>query len=175
MIAIVAALFLGALIGCVLGTYFGARSARRSLTEVRKHYETLQRDFERISAANVQLMGPKRSNVSVGGANERERFLELFDEAKRCLHRALDRHNARADKPIVIRRDGSNFLEALHELPEGSFGAQPEDGGLRGWLSQVFELDAWRRAAHAEPDIAALTALEEARKVWAPVIRLHLR
>jgi hypothetical protein len=175
MMTIVAALLVGALFGYALGAYFGGRSARRSSDEVRRQYETLRRDFQRVSSANIHLMARKTPPFAVGGAQERERFLELYDEAKRCLHRALDRHNARADKPIVIRRDGSNLREALLELPDGSFGAHQEGVGLRGWLGQVFELDVWRRAAHAEPNPNALTAIEQEREVWAAAIKQHLK
>jgi hypothetical protein len=183
---ILAALVAGGFLGYALGAYFGAANARHSVDAVRRQYDTLQRDFERISSANIRLLTRKvwaHHGCPVGGADERafggpeerERFLDLYDEAKRCLHRALDRHNARAERPIVIRRDGSNFIEALHELPEGSFGDGADDGGLREWIGQVFKLDAWRRGARAEPSPGALAAIEQERHVWATAIRRHLK
>jgi hypothetical protein len=175
MLAILAALIVGALLGCTLGMYLGGRDARRSLAEVRQHYEALQRDFERVSSANIKLLGRNAGGRSIGGEEERQRFFDLYDEAKRCLHRALDRYNARAPRPIVILRDGSNFLETLSELPEGSFGARHDDDALRTWVRQVFEIDAWRRAAHAEPSEKTLIVLENGREVVEGAIRQHLK
>jgi hypothetical protein len=90
MLTILAALVVGAFLGYALGAYWSGKNARRALGEAEARYAILRRDFELISAANVQLLGRHGAQASsAAGAQERQRFFDLYDEAKRCLHRAL--------------------------------------------------------------------------------------
>lgn len=106
----------------------------------------------------------------------RERFFELYDDAKRCLHRALDRHNVNALRPVVIKRDGSNFLDAIDALPLQSFGDDPDEGlRLKQWIRGVFEVAAWRQGAGAEPSERTLAELESVGDAQREAIIKHLR
>lgn len=163
-LAILAALVIGLSAG-----YIAAHVAsRRRLGEAAARYEALKRDFEIVSAVNVRLMSQARAAPAAaqGGPGE-DRFFELYDEAKRCLHRALDEHNATAPRPLVISRDGANLLQVLNDLPEGSFSEDAgEDAGVRAWLKRVFELDMRRRATREVSRADAVQALERERELW---------
>src|SRR5690349_20513976 len=103
------------LVALLLGYFAGEFSARRRLKEADQRYETLKRDFEIVSAVNVRLMGKATASPAPASNDDahNQRFFDLYDDAKRCLHRALDQHNATAPRPIVISRDGSNLLQVL--------------------------------------------------------------
>lgn len=155
---------------CCLGVGFLATEfiSRRRLREAVERYEALRRDFEIVSAVNIRLLN--LSGAPSPASNDEaieERFFALYDEAKRCLHRALDQHNATAVCPLVISRDGSNLLRVLGDLPRGSFSDDSgEDAGVRAWLRRVFELEAERRANREGSRPEALLALERERELW---------
>ncbi len=143
---------------------------RKKLLDAEARYQTLRRDFEVISAVNVRLMGrtiggdrapaPMQEDVS-------DRFFDLYDDAKRCLHRALDQHNALAARPLVISRDGGNLLSVLSDIPKGRFSDDAgEDAGVRDWVRRVLELDALRRGAGVPPSVDHVVALERERALW---------
>ncbi len=159
--------------GLFIGFLAGAAWTRKRIDEADARYEALKRDFEIISAVNVRLMG--RTAAAPGASNDQsadDRFFDLYDDAKRCLHRALDQHNATASRPLVISRDGGNLLHVLSGLPEFSFSADNgEDAGVRAWLRRVFELDVQRRASRGEPQADAVLALERERELWREPLR----
>jgi hypothetical protein len=165
---VLAGLGLG-LAGLLIGYFVGELAARRRLNDADKRYQTLKRDFEIISAVNVRLMGraggttpPVSNDVSAD-----DRFFDLYDDAKRCLHRTLDQHNATAPRPLVISRDGGNLLQVLTDLPERSFSEDiGEDAGVRAWLRRVFELEMQRRAKRDGARVDAVIALERERELW---------
>lgn len=157
-----------AVLGASLGLGIGISSARRRLGQAEDRYQALQRDYQIISAVNVRLMNrsaPMQATSDDSLASER--FFNLYDDAKRCLHRALDRHNATAPRPLVISRDGGNLLQVLAGLPEQCFSEDVgEDAGVRAWLRRVFELDLERRAKRDAWCADALLALERERDLW---------
>ena len=176
-IVLVLAGFAVAALSFFLGSYAGGLSARRRLNEAASQYEALKRDFETISAVNLQLLRAHvPSATSDDGEDALQRFLVLYDDAKRCLHRTLDRHNATAPRPIVITRDGANILEALDQLPERSFSTERgEDAGVRSWLRRVFEQDLERRRFRAAPQPDRVLALEGERAIWAATLKQAAR
>jgi hypothetical protein len=160
-----------AFISFVAGALAVRLTTRKALIETEARYQALRRDFEVISAVNVRLMGRTvggdRASATATQEIASERFFDLYDDAKRCLHRALDQHNALAPRPIVISRDGSNLLSVLSEIPEGRFSDDAgEDAGVRSWLRRVFELDAQRRTEGAPPNADDVAALEREREIW---------
>lgn len=168
--------FAGLVIGLMsfgAGALLGGMSSRRRCKSVEARYEALKRDFDTVSAVNLQLL--RRQVPQPAAAEDKstlQRFFDLYDEAKRCLHRALDRHNATAPRPIVIGRDGANILQALTELPPFSFSAdERKDVGLRSWLYRVLELDIERRKLRRSPDAEEVIALERERELWGAVIK----
>lgn len=160
-----------------VGTYAGGVSARKRLREALSRHEALKRDFETVSAVNLQLLrrhAPRANDTD--GEDAVQRFLVLYDDAKRCLHRTLDRHNATAPRPIVISRDGGNILEVLEELPERSFSTERgEDAGVRSWLRRVFEQDLERRRSRAAPHADNVLALEGERGIWGAALKQAAR
>lgn len=173
---VLAGLAIGVL-GFFAGVFFGGLASRKRLSDGEAHYEALKRDFDTISAVNLQLLRrntPKAPDQ--GDENTMQRFMDLYDDAKRCLHRTLDRHNATAPRPIVIARDGGNILDALNELPECSFSATlGEDAGVRSWLHRVFELDLDRRKARRAPRQDDVLALEGERALWGAALKQGAR
>jgi hypothetical protein len=169
-VSLIALIIAGALgiVGALIGFFVGGIVVRRRLAEAAERYETLKRDFEAISAVNVRLMGRTRKAPAASNSQSaNDRFLELYDDAKRCLHRTLDQHNATAPRPLVISRDGGNLLQVLSDLPEQSFSEdRGEDAGVRAWLKRVFELDIKRRASRSITQPDAVTALERERELW---------
>lgn len=165
------------MLGLAGGFVLGRHLSRARLREAEANYEALKRDFDTISAVNLQLLRHHApTSADSGDENMLHRFLELYDDAKRCLHRTLDRHNATAPKPIVISRDGSNILEALHELPECSFSETlGEDAGVRSWLHRVFELDLERRKSRIAPRAEDVLALEGERALWGAALKQAAR
>lgn len=160
--------------GLIIGFFIGEFGARLRLREADVRYETLKRDFEMVSAVNVRLMA--RAATSPAPSNDEaqgQRFFDLYDDAKRCLHRALDQHNATAPRPLVISRDGGNMLQVLSDLPECSFSEdRGEDAGVRAWLWRVLELEKQRRSKRGDPQPETLTALERERELWrAPLMK----
>jgi len=155
------------------GAVLGGMSARRRRKEAEARYEALKRDFDTISAVNVQLLRRQAAKAAPpADTNTLQRFLDLYDEAKRCLHRALDRHNATAPNPIVVARDGANILQALTDLPPFSFSEDSrKDVGLRSWLYRVLELDIERRKLRQPPGADEVFGLEREREVWGGVIK----
>jgi hypothetical protein len=157
-----------ALAGLLIGFFLGEFAARKRLEDADKRYEALKRDFEIVSAVNVRLMGhaaaaPPASNDE----NADDRFFDLYDDAKRCLHRTLDQHNATAPRPLVISRDGGNLLQVLSDLPARSFSDDNgEDAGVRAWLRRVFELEMQRRGKREGARAEAVSALERERELW---------
>lgn len=145
-----AGLAAGVLAFCA-GLYIGILWARGRRREMQARYEALKRDFDSISAANIRMLHRHAPNVvSLTDKSMLQRFLDIYDEAKRCLHRALDRHNAQASVPVVISKDGANILQALTDLPPLSFSEdERKDAGLRSWLYRVLELEMERRMARA--------------------------
>jgi hypothetical protein len=163
-----------AVLGLIAGYVFGSLSRGKRVREVEESYAALKRDFEAVSAVNMQLLRRQTSKLAPGAddRNTLQRFLDLYDEAKRCLHRALDRHNATAPRPIVITRDGANILQALTELPALAFSEDArKDAGLRSWLYRVLELDIERRKLRRAPSAEAVAALERERELWGVVIK----
>ena len=162
-----------ALTGLLIGFLVGEFASRRRLKEADARYETLKRDFEIVSAVNVRLMG--RANPTPAASNDGtadDRFFDLYDDAKRCLHRTLDQHNATAPRPLVISRDGSNLLQVLSDLPERSFSEDNgEDAGVRAWLRRVFELEMQRRGKRDGARADAVTALERERVLWSAPLK----
>jgi hypothetical protein len=157
-----------ALAGLLMGFFSGEFAARKRLKDADDRYEELKRNFEIVSAVNVRLMGKAASAQppSNDGSAE-DRFFDLYDDAKRCLHRTLDQHNATAPRPLVISRDGGNMLQVLSDLPERSFSDDNgEDAGVRAWLRRVFELEIQRRAKREDARPEALIALERERELW---------
>jgi hypothetical protein len=126
-----------------------------------------------VSAVNVRLMS--RGTVAPAASNDAsadDRFFELYDDAKRCLHRTLDQHNATAIRPLVISRDGANLLQVLSDLPEQSFSEDNgEDAGVRAWLRRVFELEMQRRGKREGARADAVTALERERELWSTPLK----
>jgi hypothetical protein len=170
-----AALVIG-LLSFGAGAYFGGGSFRRRLREADARYEALRRDFETVSAVNLQFLrrpGPAAvRREDAADEDTSQRFLDLYDEAKRCLHRALDRHNATAPRPIVINRDGANILQALTDLPPLSFSDDArKDVGLRSWLYRVLELDLERRKLRQPPGADDVVALERERELWSATLK----
>jgi hypothetical protein len=157
-----------ALAGLLVGFFVGEFAMRRRLKEADDRYAALKRDFEIVSAVNVRLMArPTPLPAPSGDDTHDQRFFDLYDEAKRCLHRALDQHNATAERPLVISRDGGNLLQVLSDLPEGSFSQDTgEDAGVRAWLRRVFELEIQRRGKRGGARAEALAALERERDLW---------
>jgi hypothetical protein len=156
------------LVGLLIGFFAGEHVSRRSLREADDRYEALKRDFAVVSAVNLRLM-ERATPVPSASINQPadDRFFDLYDDAKRCLHRALDRHNATAPRPLVISRDGGNLLQVLSDLPAQSFSAdRGEDAGVRAWLRRVFELDIERRAQRTGSRAEAVFALERERELW---------
>ena len=162
-----------ALTGLLIGFLVGEFASRRRLKEADARYETLKRDFEIVSAVNVRLMG--RANPTPAASNDGtadDRFFDLYDDAKRCLHRTLDQHNATAPRPLVISRDGSNLLQVLSDLPERSFSEDNgEDAGVRAWLRRVFELEMQRRGKRDGARADAVIALERERELWSAPLK----
>jgi hypothetical protein len=151
-------------IGWLLGNRYGQKEVR----EAEARHEKLKRNFDMISAANLQLL---RRHLPAAAdqrdENPLQRFLEHYDEAKHRLHRALDRHNATAMRPVVISRDGGNILDALDALPELSFDLSAgEDAGLRSWVRRVIALDLQRRANRDVLRLEQVVALEGERQLW---------
>jgi|GEM_PF-2963485 len=147
------------------GVFIGGASHRRALREALERQQALKRDFETVSAVNARLLmrdGPQSKTVFDDEAFER--FMLLYDDAKRRLHRALDRHNATAPRPIVIARDGANLVQVVEEVPRGGFSEDiDQDAGIRLWMRHVFEADALRRTARQAPDHVNVIALETER------------
>jgi len=172
-----AALIIGGLaiglLGFFAGAYFGGAAGRRRAREADGHYETLKRDFETVSAVNLQLLRRQQAKApAVPAGDALQHFLDLYDEAKRCLHRALDRHNATAPRPIVITRDGANVLQALTDLPPLSFSEDPrKDAGVRSWLYRVLELDLERRRLRQAPAADDVIALVRERELWSTALK----
>lgn len=166
-IALIAGLALGVLAFCV-GMMLGKRTGQREQAQTRASYDALKRDFAVVSAVNVELLTRAvAGDASHPGEDALDRFMDLYDGAKRCLHRALDRHNATAPRPLVITRDGANLLQVLADLPERGFSHDiGEDAGVRSWLKRVFEADAQRRVSGAPPSAEAVMALERERGLW---------
>lgn len=163
-----------ALLGLAAGFFLGGLSARKRLRDERMRYEALKNDFDTVSAVNMELLRRQAMKVPppLEDKNTSQRFLDLYDEAKRCLHRALDRHNATAPRPIVISRDGANILQALTELPPLTFSDDArKDAGLRSWLYRVIEMDIERRKLRRPPAGDEVTALESERELWGAVIK----
>ncbi|HYD87583.1 MAG TPA: hypothetical protein VEA80_08925 [Vitreimonas sp.] len=162
------------LLGFFVGVLFEGASCRRRLKEADARLEALRRDFDTVSTVNLQLLHKPSAKPAAAPVEEGalHRFLDLYDEAKRCLHRALDRHNAKAPRPIVINRDGANILQALTELPPLSFCEDSrKDAGLRSWLYRVLELDVERRKLRQPPGADKVSALECERELWGAVIK----
>ncbi len=162
------------LLGLAVGFFLGALSARKSLRDERLRYDALKRDFETVSAVNMELLRRQALKAAppLENKNTLQRFLDLYDEAKRCLHRALDRHNATAPRPIVITRDGANILQALTDLPPLTFSDDArKDAGLRSWLYRVIEMDIERRKLRRPPAGDEVSALESERELWGAVIK----
>jgi hypothetical protein len=159
---------LGVVLAGVLGFFLGEFAARRKLKDADDRYDALKRDFEIVSAVNVRLMGRAVVAAPVSDdADANDRFFDLYDDAKRCLHRALDQHNATAPRPLVISRDGSNLLQVLSDLPERSFSDDNgEDAGVRAWLRRVFELEQQRRDKRGGARADTVIALERERELW---------
>ena len=162
-----------ALAGLLIGFFLGQFAARRRLKEAEARYDALKRDFEMVSAVNVRLMD--RASPTPAASNDEtanDRFFDLYDDAKRCLHRTLDQHNATAPRPLVISRDGSNLLQVLNDLPERSFSEDNgEDAGVRGWLRRVFEFEMQRRGKRESARPEAVIALERERELWREPLR----
>lgn len=158
----------GLVLAGVLGFSLGGFAARKRLKDSDHRYEALKRDFEIVSAVNVRLMGRAVAAPPVSNdADANDRFFDLYDDAKRCLHRALDQHNATAPRPLVISRDGSNLLQVLSDLPERSFSDDNgEDAGVRAWLRRVFELEQRRRDKREGARADSVSALERERELW---------
>ncbi|HYD73355.1 MAG TPA: hypothetical protein VEF55_09460 [Candidatus Binatia bacterium] len=156
------------LVGLLVGFLLGEFVARKKLSDADSRYDALKRDFEMVSAVNVRLMGRAGAASPVPSEeNADDRFFELYDDAKRCLHRTLDQHNATAPRPLVISRDGSNLLQVLNDLPERSFSVDNgEDAGVRAWLRRVFELEMQRRGKRAGARAETVLALERERELW---------
>jgi hypothetical protein len=160
------------LIGLAIGYLAGALAAGRRIKDTESRYNALTHDFEVVSAVNVRLM--ERVNPASAAAGDKsgdepsdERFFELYDDAKRCLHRTLDAYNATAPRPLVISRDGRNLLQVLSALPERSFSEDiGEDAGVRAWLRRVFEMEIKRRATRGASRGEAVLALERERELW---------
>lgn len=158
--------------GLMLGFFMGEFAARKRLKDAESRYEALKRDFEIVSAVNVRLMGRATAPAASNDGSADDRFFELYDDAKRCLHRALDQHNATAPRPLVISRDGGNLLQVLSDLPERSFSDDNgEDAGVRAWLRRVFELEVQRRGRRDAPRAEAVSALERERELWSAPLR----
>jgi hypothetical protein len=155
-------------VALILGYLIGTFSTRKRLREADERYETLKRNFEIVSAVNVSLMA--RVTTAVAPSNDEsadDRFFDLYDDAKRCLHRALDQHNALAPLPLVISRDGANVLQVLSNLPDGAFSEDSgEDAGVRAWVRRVIELDLQRKATRDGPRADDVVALERERELW---------
>ena len=150
---------------CSWAFFIGEFAARKRFKDADDRYEALKRDFEIVSAVNVRLMGHAASAPPAANDEDADdRFFDLYDDAKRCLHRTLDQHNATAPRPLVISRDGGNLLQVLSDLPERSFSEDNgEDAGVRAWLRRVFELEMQRRAKREGAQPEALIALERER------------
>ncbi len=159
--------------GLLLGFLAGEFAARKRLKDADIRYETLKRDFEMVSAVNVRLMrSAAAASPVLNEESADDRFFELYDDAKRCLHRTLDQHNATAPRPLVISRDGSNLLQVLSDLPERSFSDDNgEDAGVRAWLRRVFELEMQRRAKREGARGDAVSALERERELWSAPLK----
>jgi hypothetical protein len=157
-----------ALASLFIGFLVGEFAARKRLKDADLRYQALKRDFEIVSAVNVRLMG--RATAAPPALNDEsddDRFFDLYDDAKRCLHRTLDQHNATAPRPLVISRDGSNLLQVLSDLPERSFSDDNgEDAGVRAWLRRVFEFEVQRRGKGNGARAEAVIALERERELW---------
>lgn len=174
--ALAALVFTGigaSLLGLMIGFFAAEFASRRRMRDADARYEALKRDFDVVSAVNIRLMG--RATTAPSASNDQtadDRFFELYDDAKRCLHRALDQHNATAPRPLVISRDGANLLQVLSDLPEGSFSEEiGEDAGVRAWLKRVFEMDLRRRATREYSRTEAVLALERERELWRAPLR----
>lgn len=149
------------------GILFGERLARGRLREADSRYQTLKRDYDAVTTLNLRLMSKETQRSEPQSEDALARFFELYDTAKRVLHRALDQHNASAPRPIVISRDGANLLRALDDLPAGRIEADDrEEAGVRSWLRRVFELERTRRVSGDAPDSDAILTLEAERVVW---------
>lgn len=157
-----------AVVSLLTGFFIGALPLRRRLQHAEDRHDALQAEFEIVSAINARLTG--RTPATLAVSNDpvaEERFFELYDAAKHCLHRTLDQHNSTAPRPLVISRDGGNLLQVLSDLPERSFSDdRGEDAGVRAWLRRVFELDIERRATRAGPQTSEVLALEREREIW---------
>lgn len=161
LLIIAAALSFGA------GILLGERLARRRLREAEDRYQTLKRDYDAVTTLNLRLMRKETQTSAPPSEDALARFLELYDAAKRVLHRALDQHNASAPKPIVISRDGANLLRVLDDLPVGRIEADDrQEAGVRSWLRRVFELERVRRVSGDAPDGDAILTLEAERTLW---------
>jgi hypothetical protein len=155
------------LAGLMIGWLSGERGSRRRIEETDRRYDVLKRDFEIVTAVNLRLMDRAIAAPAAPADDGDERFFELYDDAKRCLHRALDAHNATAVKPLVISRDGANVLQVLSDLPENTFSeSDGEDAGVRAWLRRVFELEIKRRGQRDVSRGEAVSALERERELW---------
>ncbi len=156
-----------ALAGLLMGSFVGEFTARKRLKDADNRYEALKRDFEIVTAVNVRLMGRTTAAPESNDESAHDRFFDLYDDAKRCLHRTLDQHNATAPRPLVISRDGGNLLRVLSDLPERSFSDDNgEDAGVRAWLRRVFELEMQRRGKRDGARAEAVIALERERELW---------
>jgi hypothetical protein len=155
------------LAGLVLGYVAGWFASGKRLKDAEGRYETLKRDFDTVSAVNVRLLDRNAAPATASNDDSADRFFELYDDAKRCLHRALDQHIATSPRPLVITRDGANFLQVLSDLPEGAFSDdRGEDAGVRAWVRRVFELDVQRRTRREGARRDAVLALERERELW---------
>lgn len=154
------------------GFFFAAMPLRRRLREADARFDTLKGDFEAVSAVNLHFLKGGAPAAAQREDDTVQRFLDLYDDAKRCLHRALDRHNALAPKPIVIARDGGNILQALADLPPLTFSTDArKETGLRSWLFRVLELEIERRKLRQAPAPDEVAALETELQVWSAMIK----
>jgi hypothetical protein len=170
--ALVFAVLAAALLGFLGGLFVGDRRWRKQVGEAQARHEALRRHFDTISAVNLQLLRRRVPASARQGEDALQLFLELYDEAKHCLHAALDRHNATAARPIVITRDGGNILEALDELPELSFHHDGgEDAGVRSWLRRVIMLDVARRRDPSSLGPEDVLALDGERNLWGVALK----
>lgn len=173
VVALVSAAAAASLLSFLLGVFCGQVSSRRRLKEAARRYDALRQDFDAVSAINVRLLrGAKPNGADRNDEKAEQQFLDLYDEAKRRLHHALDVHNATAQRPIVIAKNGGNLVQVLREVPEFSFSDDAgEDSGVRAWLTQVFEMDAERRSAGKPPHPSAVLVLERERLLWDPLLK----
>lgn len=161
-----------AMLSFLAGFFFGAAPLRRRLKEADARFDALKSDFDAVSAVNLHFLKARTPAAEPQHDDTLQRFLDLYDEAKRCLHRALDRHNGTAPRPIVITRDGANILQALTDLPPLTFSLDVrKEKGLRSWLFRVLELELERRKLRQAPDADEVIALEGELQVWGPVIK----